>query len=651
MAEDGFELWLGRIGKDRPLQHRMRATINRAGGLRGRGRSRFTGARIGRGSGVGALFGSPSFSRNVHRRVVVKARIVKLGTKGLSRAGAHLRYLQRDGTTREGERGALYGPEDGQVIDGKAFLERGAEDRHQFRFIVAPEDGAEYEDLKPLIRRWMKQVEHDLDTRLDWVAVDHFNTGHPHAHVIVRGKDDVGKDLVIARDYMTQALRARAAELVDLDLGPPSPQEIMCAQLREIEQERFTSIDRRLLRAVSEDGLVRAAHRDGVEQSLRAGRLQTLGNMGLAVEEHRGAWRLGEDLEPTLRRMGERGDIIRTMQRAMREHAPERSPADYLVYDTAEGRGTTIVGTVIARGLSDEHADQHYLIVDGVDGHSHYVDLGVAAGETGRGSVVRITPASTEPRQVDRTVAEIAAASGGRYSVDLHLRHDAQATEAFAQAHVRRLEAIRHTTGNIERESDGTWRIAPDHLERVQAYERLRARQAPVQLETLSTRPLDQLVGHDGSTWLDRTLAERAPAELGRGFGAEVRKVLGMRQQWLIDQQLAEVDGETVRLRANALATLQQRELRRVAGQLGEELGLEYAPPMRGDHVEGTYRRAVMVGDAKYAVIEKSREFTLVPWRPVLERAIGKQVSGIARDGGISWSVGRGRSGPEISGV
>jgi type IV secretory pathway VirD2 relaxase len=119
--------------------------------------------------------------------VVVKAGIVKLGRKGLARATAHMRYLQRDGTTRVGERGALYSEREDRA-DGKDFLARGEGDRHQFRFIVAPEDGSEYDDLKPLVRRFMAQAEKDLGTKLDWVAVDHFNTGHPHSHVIVRGK-------------------------------------------------------------------------------------------------------------------------------------------------------------------------------------------------------------------------------------------------------------------------------------------------------------------------------------------------------------------------------------------------------------------------------------------------------------------------------
>jgi type IV secretory pathway VirD2 relaxase len=122
---------------------------------------------------------------------VVKARIVRLKL-GSRAAHAHLNYLQRDGTTRDGGRGQLYGP-DGDRADGRAFVERGREDRHQFRFIVAPEDGDRLSDLRGFARDVMRQMEEDLGTRLDWVAVDHFNTGHPHSHVVIRGKDDLGK--------------------------------------------------------------------------------------------------------------------------------------------------------------------------------------------------------------------------------------------------------------------------------------------------------------------------------------------------------------------------------------------------------------------------------------------------------------------------
>lgn len=140
------------------------------------------------------------------RRVVVKTRLAKLAGKGLGAATAHLCYAQRDGVTRAGEPGALYGA--GQdVADGKEFLERCRGDRHQFRFIVSAEDADQYRDLKPFTRRLMRQMEEDLGTSLDWVAVDHFNTGHPHTHIVLRGVDQRGDNLVIARECISHGLR------------------------------------------------------------------------------------------------------------------------------------------------------------------------------------------------------------------------------------------------------------------------------------------------------------------------------------------------------------------------------------------------------------------------------------------------------------
>jgi type IV secretory pathway VirD2 relaxase len=664
--DDDFQPKLGKIRSGgskagRKYLHRILAVSNLARTGTGKaGKSRFSGARIGRGAGAGRVLAS----RDRHaafrqRRVIIKSRVIKLAGKGMKGAWAHLRYIQRDGVTREGERGQLYGA-DRDRENGKAFLDRAEGDRHQFRFIVSPEDGAAYEDLKPLTRRLMARMEEDLGTKLDWVAVDHFNTGHPHSHIIVRGRslssgtakgrnpgNDRGKDLIIARDYITTGMRERAADLVSLDLGPRTDREIENRLRQEVEQERLTSLDRRLLREMDDDRMVSASERDAFRQTLRAGRLKKLERLGLAEEVRRGAWRLDADLEDTLRRMGERGDIIKTLHREMTGKDHARSAADYAIYDPMDATTQPIVGRVMARGLSDEINDRHYLIIDAVDGRTHYIDIGQGeiAEPTPEGSIVRVSPADLEPRKADRTIAEVAAANGGRYSVDLHLSHDPRAMEDFARTHEHRLEAIRRATDGVAREPDGIWTIAPDHLDRVVAYERTRARATPVIIETLSHLPLDRQVGADGATWLDRDLISDQPTPLrDTGFGRDVREAREQRRRWLIAEGLATEDqGQTTYHRA-MLTRLRKRELTRVAGQLSEELSRTYVEHHQGERVEGSLRRAVDLASGKYALIEKSREFTLVPWRPVLDRHIGKQVSGIMRsDGGISWTIGRQR--------
>src|SRR3546814_517958 len=240
--------------------------------------------------------------------------------------------------------------------------------------------------------------------------------------------------------------------------------------------------------------------------------------------------------------MGERGDIIKTMHREMAREGLYRAPSYYAIFDTRGPGARRPLGRVVARGLSDESNDRHYLIVDGIGGRAHYVDIGKADATEPLpdDAIVAIAPKRAAPREVDRTIAEVAAANDGRYGVDIHLRHDATATAAFAETHVRRLEAMRRRGIGVERKEDGTWTITPDHLDRAAAYERSRVRASPVVVEMLSAVPLDRQIGAEGATWLDRELVADAPSSLrDTGFGREVRQALDQRRHWLLEQELA----------------------------------------------------------------------------------------------------------------
>jgi len=612
---------------------------------------RFDGSRIGRGASMGRLLSSRDrFGGMRARRAVVKTRLVRIGTKGMTAARAHLRYIQRDGVTREGAPGELYSAER-DTADGKAFLQRCDGDRHQFRFIVSAEDGSEYPDLKPYIRRLMTQLETDLGTKLDWVAVDHFNTAHPHTHIMLRGVDDTGQNLIIAREYISHGIRERAAELATLDLGPRTDQEIEARLRHDIGEERLTAMDRRLIRSMDADRLVSSVDRDPFQQSLRAGRLQKLASMGLAENVGGGRWQLADDLEGTLRSLGERGDIIRTMQRELTARKLQRPWLGRSLFGAGETDPEPIVGRLIARGLADEHRDRHYLLVDGVDGHAHYVDIGRgdAIAPIPEGAIVRVSARSMEVREADNVVAEVAAANGGRYSTDLHLRHDPSATQAFAETHVRRLEAMRRAGAGVEREPDGTWVIPEDHVDRAAAYEARRHRDQPVEVETLSAQPLEHLRGADAATWVDRELASQSPLPIrDAGFGRDVRAAMAGRQQWLVEQQLADVDGDRIRLRANAIMVLQRRELLRAGDELAGELGKPFVEMRAGNAIEGRLVRRVDLASGRFALLEKSREFTLVPWKAGLERQLGKMIAGRIGGDAIDWHIARGRSGPTL---
>jgi hypothetical protein len=262
-------------------------------------------------------------------------------------------------------------------------------------------------DLKPFIRNLMGHMEQDLGTKLDWVAVDHFNTGHPHTHIVVRGRDENGNDLVIARDYIGHGVRARAQALITLELGPETELERTAKLMNEVEQERFTSIDRALV-GRSKDGVVITALADRehpIRQTMRIGRLKKLEGLGLAQERRAGVWSIDPELEPKLRQLAERADIFKTMQRALKEAGIERPAPGLTVFESGRRR-TPLIGKVVAVGLVDEITDRQYVIVDGTDGRVHYAPLGrLRRGEIPhRGTIVALSagPLQGKPKSVPR---------------------------------------------------------------------------------------------------------------------------------------------------------------------------------------------------------------------------------------------------------
>ena len=127
------------------------------------------------------------------------------------------------------------------------------------------------------------------------------------------------------------------------------------------------------------------------------------------------------------------------------------------------------------------------------------------------------------------------------------------------------------------------------------------------------------------------------------GFGADVEAALDRRRQWLIAQGLAREDQGRIVYARNLLAILRRRELAGAAAEIAQETGVGYVAATTGQEIRGIYRRSVSLTSGRFAIIERAQDFTLVPWRPVLERAKGQSVSGIVGSEGISWSIGKRR--------
>lgn len=626
--------------RGQPFVNQVLRQANKAGTGKPRKASHQPGARLGRGH-VAARFSTKQLPSNA-RRVTIKTRLVNLRQAGKRSTLSHLRYIERDGVSREGDPGQAYGPLTDQA-DLNAFEERGRDDRHQFRFIVSPEDAEQLDDLRTYTRHLMSRMEADLGTRLDWVAVDHWNTDNPHTHIVLRGKDDTGKDLVIARDYIAEGMRNRASELATEWLGPRTELEIQQSLQREVQQERFTSLDRTLLRERLAGGLSLKTLANHPRRQLLIGRLQQLQKLELAHEVRPGHWLLHDDVEATLRAMGEHGDIVRTMQRAMGSLQRELA-----VFEPSKGT-PGVVGRIVAKGLADELNDRGYLVVDGLDGKAHYLALPTRAELANYpiGGLVE-TRSLSEPRAVDRSITALAA--DGLYRTDHHLalaRSQAveeQDPDALVERHVRRLEALRRA-GIVERLAEGVWRVPTDLPEQGRQHDARRLGDVAVELRT--PLPLEQQVRAVGATWLDQQLLGGSRELADKGFGKEVREALRQRADFLVVQGLAHRQGQRVVLARNLLATLRGRELTAAAREISAHTGLQYRPAVEGKSVSGIYRRSVQLASGRYALLDDGIGFSLVPWKPVIEQRLGQSVSAVIQGNSVSWQLGRQR-GPSI---
>ena len=457
------------------------------------------------------------------------------------------------------------------MADERAFAERCEDDRHHFQFIISPEDGAELGDLKTFTRELMLDVERDLGTRLDWVAVDHWNTDNPHVHVLIRGRADDGQDLVISREYISRGFRDRAAERVTLELGPRSEQEIRTTLEREVGSDRWTSLDRALRDISDECGGV-ADLRPGPDaedpelRGLLLGRAVKLERLGLAEPVGPACWTLKPGLEPALRQLGIRGDIIKTMHQAMSARGHEPDVSSFALH--GEEPSDPVIGRLIKRGLDDELKGSAYAIVAGVDGRTHHLkfsDLEMT-GDAPAGAIV-------EARSYDDP--------NGRHRLSLATRSD-------------------------------------------------------ISIEAQATA--------SGATWLDRQLLAKDPPLSSGGFGAEVRQAMEARVEHLAAEGFAQRQGQRVVFVRDLLATLRRRELEGAAAKLSAETGLAYQPAAEGERVSGVYRQRVNLASGRFAMIDDGLGFQLVPWRPALEKELGREVRGVIAPGGnVDWSFGRKR--------
>jgi len=269
------------------------------------------------------------------------------------------------------------------------------------------------------------------------------------------------------------------------------------------------------------------------------------------------------------------------------------------VFNAADRRQQQVLGRIAAHGPEDELRDTRFLVVEAIDGKDWHVALG------------RI------------------------HSSALHRMNDPSASKFFIEAHKRRLEALRRA-GIVMRQPDGAWRIGKEYLQQAASFEAARAGDAKIDVK--SWIDVSTQIEHRGSTWLDDLDSTELSA---KGFGADVKTALVRRAAFLKREGLW--SDEAGGLEPSKRDRLANEEKRETIAREQERTGKAFRAIGEGGSFAGIYERPVNLAQGRFALVARSKEFTLVPWRMELERHRGVSIV-LKRTGkGIDWTLGKQR--------
>jgi hypothetical protein len=558
MTED-FEPRLGSLGQDRrrpPSQLKVVAKLARQGKPNAFGRTKLAAGKVwseGRGKGAAAV------ARHWHvagsRRVFVRATIAPARGRNTAAFSSHIKYLLRENVDENGRGGSLY-DQDSENADARAFKQRSTRDPWQFRIVVSAEDSIEIEERTDLTRKIMQHAERDLGTRLDWVAVDHYDTPWPHTHIMVRGRSPADRELIISRKYLMYGLRHRAEEILTNMLGPKNGREVSVASQIELSGDRLTSIDQHISRSQTRGTVFvgrGSPSRAAPGLAMQVKRLQYLEKLGLAEHAYGREWRLQPGWQDALKSLGRRTETLAELGRAVGDH---RTAGRMEALGPAP-EGKWVTGRLAALSASGTGLQDHLLVIDGLDGR---IWLAQVASEE--------TLQLPSPGGVISALIEPAPAS--------------------------RIGARPNRTEPDEAAPDGQ----------------------TIRTFVNSWLPVNQLIDRQAFTWLDE-LSDDQIALQSSGFGAEVRAAKSARQAFLAASSLDLSDFDALRRAelGRAAASLAGQTGKRYA----ELQSREVFRGEHNEHIDTAYGRfAVIANETRFTFTALTDEVARLKGKTVL---------------------------------
>jgi type IV secretory pathway VirD2 relaxase len=581
------------------------------------------------------LSNKPAWAGGSRRqRVIVKALVSRHGpSKARGSITRHAAYLGRDSASGDGRSGVFYDASR-DAVDARSEVIGWAADRHHFRVIISPEQGQDIPDMTAYVRQVMARIGSDLGTKLDWFGINHHNTDNPHAHVMIRGRREDGTDLVIPRQYLSHGMRERACEVATELLGERSVEQVQEAKLKEVQAERFTSLDRMIERCL-EGGRIDVSPTRSIgfgpeDRGLVTARLQHLQTLGLAQKQKGTWWALEADFKQTLRDLGSRNDVIKQLYATLGTEAGR-------VHRMAAGNELPqpIAGIVIALGNADELSDDRFVVLRDARGQAHYGR--VPESDEYRairvGSIAELGAGVHRRQEVNQQIVEVAKAHGGVYSTEPHAAHlhtihpdwtDRQIDSRVRSASARLAFVAGYEGSGVQAMGDGRYEITGPEFDSFS-----RRRSARTDLRVVASYSLPEQVQARAVTWLDCQAFLQNPDERLTEHPA-VQEALDQRRQWLVKHGYAEradADGSCVQLVPGAIKRLAAEERQAADRKLEERYHRPVSELVQGGSVTGKYQGIEELHSGRRIVVLTDDDVVVAPTRRSPQANVGDRVT------------------------
>jgi hypothetical protein len=265
-------------------------------------------------------------------------------------------YLVREGTERDGSRAKLYGTE------LEAYKQHMVE--KNFRIFLSPQ--SDKVNLRELTEKFVKRLELQTGYKLYWQAANHYNTAHPHAHLLINGVDKTGKEITFPKDIVKTFMRETARDMCTSQLGIRTREEIELEKERALTSPRYTKLDMRIKELcfggyrVDLEGLT-------VNREKILTRLEHLRTLKLCVYRD-GGYKLSPRWEDDLRANGRYNAFLKA-----RDGLAYSDPSRLSVYSGSQGQ---ISGKVTKIYRTDGDAsDSHAVVLETPGGKAYFVPL------------------------------------------------------------------------------------------------------------------------------------------------------------------------------------------------------------------------------------------------------------------------------------